>query len=99
MALALTSDMEGTYGSAGKTLVSRTVLEKSATNSCRNKDAAFEPGRQMQSLNGCYQKSCGNSLPGHTQGKFASPGGVCVRTKNRHVLVAPAFRRAPYNQP
>jgi hypothetical protein len=31
MAWALTSDMEGTYGSAGKSLFSRTVLEKSAT--------------------------------------------------------------------
>jgi hypothetical protein len=31
MAWALTSDMEGTYGSAGKSLVNRTVLKKPAT--------------------------------------------------------------------
>ena len=30
MAWALTSDMEGTYGSAEKTLINRAVLEKSA---------------------------------------------------------------------
>ena len=49
--------MEGTCGSAGKSLVSRTVLEKPATNCCQDMIAGFAPGRQMQSLNGTNQKS------------------------------------------
>jgi hypothetical protein len=51
MAMPLTSDMEGISGPAGKSLASRKILEKPATNNYPFDVAAMKPRKQMQNFN------------------------------------------------